>query len=81
MHLRTAAVSVRREGLVSIKHRLRTLFLCLPLLLGAFSGMPMRPEQIEELMQCMNQQKIIVIVDDESQNSDDTLPKLPNVGP
>jgi hypothetical protein len=66
---------------VSIKNRLRTLFLCLPLLLGAFSGMPMRPEEIEELMQSMNQQKIVVTVDDESQNGDDTLPRLPNVGP
>jgi len=71
----------RREGLVSIKYRLRTLFLCLPLLLGAFSGMPMRPEEIEELMHNRNQQKIVVTVDDESENGDDTLPKLPNVEP
>lgn len=66
---------------MSIKYRLRTLFLCLPLLLGAFSGMPMRPEEIEELMHNRNQQKIVVTVDDESENGDDTLPKLPNVEP
>jgi hypothetical protein len=74
-------MSVRREGAVSIKHRLRTLFLCLPLLLGALSGMTMRPEEIEELMHSMNQQKIVVTVDDESENGDEPLPKLPNVEP
>jgi hypothetical protein len=74
-------VSVRREGLVSIKHRLRTLCLCLPLLLGAISGMSMRPEEIEELMHSMNQQKIVVTVDDESENGDDALPKLPDLEP
>ena len=66
---------------MSIKHRLRALFLCMPLLLGALSGMAMRPEEIEELMHSMNQQKIVVTVDDESENCDDTLPKLPNLGP
>jgi hypothetical protein len=76
---RTAGVSLRREDLMSIKHRLRTLLVCLPLLMGAFSGMPMRPEEIEELMHNMNQQKIVVTVDDEK--GDDTRPKLPNVEP
>jgi hypothetical protein len=70
-------LTVRREGLVSIKRRLRTLLLCLPLLLGAFSGMPMRPEGIEELMHHMNQQKIVVTIDEESENGDDTIPTLP----
>jgi len=64
---------------VSIKHRLRTLCVCLPLLLGAFSGMAMRPEEIEELMHSMNQQKTVVTVDDESENEDGTLPKLPSL--
>jgi hypothetical protein len=66
---------------VSIKRRLRTLLLCLPLLLGAFSGMSMRPEEIEELMHTMNQQKIVVTVDDENENGDDILPKLPDLKP
>lgn len=64
---------------MSIKRRLRTLFLGLPLLLGALSGMAMRPEEIEELMHSMNQQKIVVTIDDESENGDEPLPKLPNV--
>jgi hypothetical protein len=64
---------------VSIKHRLRTLLLCLPLLMGAVGGMPMRPEQIEDLMRTMNQQKIAYGITKESENGDDTLPKLPDV--
>jgi len=62
---------------MSAKHRLRTLLFCLPLLLGAVSGMAMRPEEIEDLMHCMNQQKIVVTIQDESENGDDMLPKLP----
>lgn len=62
---------------MSVKRRLRTSLLCLPLLLGAVSGMAMRPEEIEELMHSMNQQKIVVTIQDESENGDDVLPKLP----
>ena len=43
--------------------------------------MSMRPEEIEELMHSMNQQKIVVTVDDESENGDDALPKLPDLEP
>lgn len=64
---------------MAIKHRLRTVLLCLPLLLGAFSGMSMRPEEIEELMHSMNQQKIVVTVEDDSENGDGNLPKLPDL--
>jgi hypothetical protein len=81
VHPKHGCSECRREDLVSIKHRLRTLFLCLPLLLGAFSGMPMCPEEIEELMHSMNEQKIVVTVEDESENGDGTLPKLPDLGP
>ena len=59
---------------MSIKTKLRTALLCLPLLLGAFSGMPMRPEEVEELMHCMNQQKVVVTVSDESENGEGTIP-------
>jgi len=64
---------------VSFKHRLRTLLLCLPLLLGSLGGMPMRPEEIEELMHTMNQQKIVVTVEDDGNNYE--LPKLPDLDP
>jgi len=43
---------------VSIKRRLRMALLCLPLLLGAGIGMPMRPMEIEELIHSANQQTI-----------------------
>jgi hypothetical protein len=68
----------RWEALVSIKHRLRTVLLCLPLLLGAFGGMAMRPEEIEELMHSMNQQKITYMISDESENGDEAIPKTPD---
>ena len=55
-----------------MKHRLRTLLMCLPLLVGSVIGAPMRPEQIEELLQNMNQQTIAHIIPDESENGDDT---------
>lgn len=64
---------------MSIKGRLRTLLLCLPLLLGAFSGMAMRPEEIEELMHSMNQQKIMQTIPQGAGNP--PLPKLPPLDP
>jgi hypothetical protein len=62
---------------VSIKHRLRTWLLCVPLLFGALGGMPMRPEEIDELMHAMNQQKITYNIPENSENVDEYLPKLP----
>jgi hypothetical protein len=56
---------------VSIKYRLRGLALCLTLLVGCFVGTPMRPEDIEELMHSMNQQKIAFEIPDETNNGDD----------
>ncbi len=66
---------------MSIKHGLRALLLCLPLILGGFVGMPMRPEEIEDLMHSMNQQKIVVTIHDKSENGDDVIPKLPEGHP
>jgi len=64
-----------------MKHRLRTLLLCLPLLMGTLGGMPMRPEEIEDLMHTMNQQKVVLVVQNEGENGDDTIPKLPERDP
>jgi hypothetical protein len=55
-----------------MKHRLRTLLMCLPLLIGSVIGVPMRPEQIEELLQSTKQQKVADIIPDESENGDGT---------
>lgn len=55
---------------MSMKHKLRTLLLCLPLLAGALGGLAMRPEEIEELMHNMNQQKIAYTIPVEEENED-----------
>ncbi len=67
---------VRREDVVSIKRRLRMLLLCLPLLLGAGIGMPMRPEEIEELMHSANQQTITYTIPGDRETADETIRKL-----
>jgi hypothetical protein len=74
---RTAPLLNRRqEDTVLIKRRLKTLLLCLPLLMGAFAGMPMRPEEIEELMRSCNQQKITMTIRDESEDGDEPYRNL-----
>ena len=55
---------------MSIKQRLRSVFLCL-ILCGALSmGAPMRPDEIEELMSALNQPKIARALPDESDEGD-----------
>ena len=58
---------------MSIKHVLRTLAVCLPLMFGALSGVPMKPEEIEELMHNLNQPKITVTIPGESENGDEPM--------
>jgi hypothetical protein len=52
------------------------LLLCLPLLMGSVMGAPMRPEQIEELMQSMHRQEIGYSISAEKENGDDTIKDL-----
>jgi len=47
--------------------------MCLPLLIGSVIGVPMRPEQIEELLQSTKQQKFADIIPSESENGDGTI--------
>lgn len=61
---------------MSIKQRLRMLALCLPLLLGAGIGMPMGPEEIEELMHSANQQTITYTIPGDRETADETIRKL-----
>jgi hypothetical protein len=75
--MRTRIPESPHGGSMSFKHRLRTLLLCLPLLVGALGGLPMRPEQIEELMHTMNRQKTGVIVEEDGDNYE--VPKLPEL--
>ncbi len=68
-----AGVSICRRQIVSIKHLLRTLAVCLPLMIGSLSGVPMKPEEIEELMHNLNQPKLTITVPGESENGDDPI--------
>jgi len=43
---------------VSLKLRLRTLLCCVVLEVGALTGVPMRPDEIQELMNTLNQPKL-----------------------
>ena len=65
------------EDRVSMRGKLRTLLLCLPLLLGSIVGAPMRPEEVEELMHCMNQQKMSCTIRQEAENGGDATKRLP----
>ena len=55
---------------MSIRQRLRTIVLCFVLELGALSGVPMRPNEIEDLMLTLNQPKVAHTIPDESKKGD-----------
>ncbi|HEY3771225.1 MAG TPA: hypothetical protein VGN44_21305 [Candidatus Angelobacter sp.] len=58
---------------MSIKKLLRTLAICLPLMVGIIGGVPMKPDEIEELMHNLNQPKITVTIPGESENGDEPI--------
>ena len=61
--------------------RLRTILVCSMLEFAALVGMPMRPEEIEELMRQMNQPKLADILRDEDESGDgDPEPAVPGSG-
>jgi hypothetical protein len=62
---------------VPIKHKVRRLILCLTLLVGSMGGMPMRPEEIEDLMHTMNQPKIAYAIRGEDEEGDDITKEIP----
>jgi hypothetical protein len=53
------------------RQRLRTILVCCVLEFGAVIGVPMRPEEIEELMHTMNQPTIVHTIQDEHGSGDD----------
>jgi hypothetical protein len=55
---------------VSLIKRLRTVFLCLALELGVLSGVPMRPEQIRDLLNQLNQPKLAHMLPGEEDSGD-----------
>ena len=56
---------------MSLASRLRVVFVCAALQLGVFSGVQMRPEQIQELMHRMNQPKLAHVLPADEEGGDD----------
>ena len=56
---------------MSFKKSLRTIFACMVLQVGVLSGVPMRPEQIRELMFQLSTPKVAHTSPDERHSSDD----------
>jgi hypothetical protein len=61
---------------VSIKLKLRMLLFYLPLLAGSLSGVPMRPEDMDQIMEALNQERIEYVIPDDSENGDDTIKEV-----
>jgi hypothetical protein len=57
---------------VSLKTRLRTLLCCAVLELGALTGVPMRPDEIRELMNTLAQPKLARTSPDRPDDGDRT---------
>ena len=57
-----------------MKKRFRKILLCLVLCVGSQMGLPMRAEEIEELMRTMNQPKIVRKFAEEEERGDDLPP-------
>ena len=57
-----------------MKKRFRKILLCLVLCVGSQMGLPMRVEEIEELMRTMNQPKIVRKFAVEAERGDDPPP-------
>jgi len=55
---------------MSIRRRLRTILVCAVLEWSALIGMPMRPEEIVELMQTMNTPRVVHTIPDEDEGAD-----------
>lgn len=55
---------------MSWRQRLRTIFLCVTVEFAVLSGMPMRPEEIRELMQTMNSPKVVHVLPEEEDSGD-----------
>jgi hypothetical protein len=61
---------------VSIKFKLRMLLLYLPLLAGSLSGVPMRTEDMNQMTEALNQERIEYVIPEDSENGDDTIKQV-----
>lgn len=55
------------------------LLLYLPLLAGSLSGVPMRPEDMDQIMEALNQERIEYVIPDDGENGDDTVKEVRKV--
>ena len=67
----TVAAAADSCLVTSIKNRVRTVLICAALEVGALAGVPMRPEQIVELMNAFNQPKLAHVIPGENDDGDD----------
>lgn len=56
---------------MSLKKRLRTIFMCAALELGVLSGVPMRPEEVRALMHQINQPTLAHVLPTAEHDGDD----------
>jgi hypothetical protein len=54
--------------------RLRNVLFCIVLALASSAGVPMRADEVEELMQAMNQPKVAHTLQDERRDDDPLIP-------
>jgi hypothetical protein len=66
MRLRAA-----NQGVVLPMKKLRVLLVCLTLQVGVVFGVPMRPDEVQELMHQMSQPKVAHVLRNESDNGDE----------
>ncbi len=57
-----------------MKSKFRSILLCMTLLAGVLGGVPMRPEEIEDLMRSTNQPTIEYTIPDENDKGEPELP-------
>lgn len=60
---------------MSIRRRLRTALCCAVLQVGVVIGVPMRPEQIQELMRDLSAPKIARTIPDEGEHGEPLPPR------
>ena len=61
---------------MSLRQRLRVLVACAALEVGVLMGVPMRPDEIQALMQQMNQPVLAHVLPSEDESGDDDPPAL-----
>lgn len=59
---------------MSLKARLRTILCCVTLEVGTLMGLPMRPEQIQDLMHTLNQPKLAQTTPEDADSGDGPAP-------